>query len=255
MQPLCSHLTSIKSSADSREIAPVRCKRWTCPTCHQINRARVIALARAGKPRAMLTLTVSSEHYDTPEQAAAALKDGLRLLRLRLKRHPRFEQFEFLAVFEKHKSGFPHLHLLIRGGFIPWRWLRRRWEEITGSHQVDIRKIDTRGKAAFYVSKYIGKDLSAFEGCKRWWRSHGYNEGQPEDQAPAWTQCEFAAWDTDFNALRFLLLHDGWTLEKAGRERWAIRPPPGPHLPLDAHIAEAARIGGGTGTAAPRGRR
>lgn len=254
MQPLCSNLTSIKSSPSGREIAPIRCKRWSCPVCHGINRARVIALARAGKPKAMLTLTVAPEAYGSPDAAAAGLKEGLRLLRLRLKRHPRFVNFEFLAVFEKHKSGFPHLHLLIRGGFIPWKWLRKVWEEITGAHQVDIRKIDTRGKAAFYVSKYIGKDLSAFEGCKRWWRSHGYNEAEAEEYDPEWTKADFAAWDTDFNALRFLLLHDGWTLEKTGRERWAIHPPPTPHLPLDAHIAEAARLAGGTGMAAPRGR-
>jgi hypothetical protein len=203
----------------------------------------------------MLTLTVRSTDYPTPEAAAAALKDGLRLLRLRLKRHPRFENFEFLAVFEKHKSGFPHLHLLIRGSFIPWKMLRRMWEEITGSYQVDIRKIDTRGKAAFYVAKYIGKDLSAFEGCKRWWRSHGYNEGQPEDQQPEWTQAEWAAWDVNFYALRFSLKFEGWTLTKTGRERWHIRPPPGEHLPFNAHVQAASRVGGGTGTAAPWGRR
>lgn len=254
MQPLCSHLTSVKSSHDGREIAPIRCKRWSCPTCHQINRARVIALARAGKPRALLTLTVRSTDYPSPDAAAEALKRGLRLLRLRLQRHERLKRFEFLAVFEKHKSGFPHLHLLIRGDYLPWKVLRGMWESITGSYQVDVRKIDREGNAAFYVSKYIGKDLSAFEGCKRWWRSRGYNEEPAEDYAPDWMRCEFAAWDTDFNALRFLLLHDGWTMEKAGRERWRIRPPPGPHLPLDAHIAEAARIGGGLGTLAHRGR-
>lgn len=254
MTELCSHLTSLKASPNGREIAPIRCKRWTCPHCHEINRARVIGLARAGKPRALLTLTVNSKRFPDPQTAAAALKRGLRLLRLRLDRHPRFQRFSFLAVFEKHKSGFPHLHLLIRSDFIPWKVLRGMWEGITGDYQVDIRKIDSRGKAAFYVAKYIGKDLSAFEGCKRWWRSHDYNAADADEYCPDYVHAEFQAWDTDFNALRFLLLHDGWTLEKTGRDRWRVRPPPTPHLPLDAHIKEAARLGGGTGMAAPRGR-
>lgn len=254
MQELCSHLTALQSSPDGRTIHPIRCKRWSCPHCHEINRARVIALARAGKPRALLTLTVRSTDYETPDDAAAALKRGLRLLRLRLERHPRFSNFSFLAVFEKHKSGYPHLHLLIRSGFIPWKLLRKMWESITGSFEVDIRKIDSRGKAAFYVSKYIGKDLSAFEGCKRWWRSRDYNEGDAEDYQPEHRPRQTEAWDTHFYALRFLLLHDGYSLEKVGRERWRIRPPDRPHLPLDAHIKEAARIGGGTGMAAQRGR-
>jgi len=255
MHELCSHLTRITSTVDVTEIAPVRCKRWSCPVCHELNRARVISLARAGKPRAMLTLTVRSTDYPSPDEAAEALKRGLRLLRLRLSRHPRFKNFEFLAVFERHKSGYPHMHLLIRGDYIPWKVLRGMWERITGSYQVDVRKIDTRGKAAFYVAKYIGKDLSSFEGCKRWWRSRNYNADEAEDYVPQWCRPRHEAWDTNFHALRFLLLYDGWNLERTARERWRIRPPPEPHLPLSAHIAEAARLGGGTGTAAPRGRR
>jgi hypothetical protein len=204
--------------------------------CHGLNRARVIAIARAAKPRALLTLTVRPEPEETPDQAAARLKDGLRLLRLRLKRHARLENFEFLAVFERHKSGFPHLHLLVKGSFLPWRMLRKWWQEITGSHQIDIRKIDTRGKAAFYVSKYIGKDLSAFEGCKRWWRSHGYSDGAADEYQPAFKHYEFSRAEADWNKLRFYLLADGWTLEKVQGERVRARPPPGDHHPFDFHL-------------------
>jgi len=244
---LCSPLTSHKSSPDGQEIAPVRCKRWDCPHCHQLNRKRVIARAMAGKPKAMLTLTVSSEHYDCPDAAAKALKEGLRLLRLRLKRHNRFKKFEFLAVFEKHKSGYPHLHLLIRGGFIPWKWLTKVWQEITGSRGVDIRKIDTRGQAAFYVAKYIGKDLSAFAGCKRWWRSHGYNEGTADDWTPEYAHAEYSHWDVNFNQLIQALKIDGWTLEKQDRDRWRIKPPDDPHASFSLSAYGAARSAGGTG--------
>lgn len=131
-----------------------------------------------------MTLTVNSKNYDCPDDAAADLKKGLRLLRLSLKRHPRLRNFEFIAVFEQHESGWPHLHLLCRAKYIPWRWLRQRWKSVTGSYQLDIRKIKGGRDAARYVAKYIGKDLSPFAHCKRWWRSHGYapKEEETEEQ-------------------------------------------------------------------------
>lgn len=171
----CQAGLAVKSEGIDAAIAAHRCKRWSCEHCNPINRRQVIQHAVNGKPKALLTLTVSSKHYDTPEEAAAALKRGLRLLRLRLRRTPRLQDFQFLAVFEAHESGYPHLHLLIRGRFIPWQWLRNAWTEITGSMHVDIRKIKGTKDAARYVAKYLGKDLHAFEGCKRWWRSHGYD--------------------------------------------------------------------------------
>jgi hypothetical protein len=49
--------------------------------------------------------------------------------------------FEYLLVWELHQSGRPHMHLLQHGAFIPYRWLRSTWEELTGSYMVDIRPI------------------------------------------------------------------------------------------------------------------
>lgn len=244
---LCSPLTRIASTGQTHEIGPVRCKRWDCPVCHQINRQRVIAIARRGKPNALLTLTVNSNHYATPDEAAAALKRGLRLLRLRLQRHPRMRRFDFLAVFEKHKTGYPHLHLVIQSDFLPWKLLRSMWEGITGSYQVDIRKISSVGSAAFYVAKYIGKDLSAFEGCKRWWRSHGFEDRSDEVYTPDYLPGQCERWDVSVHALRMLMSMEGWTVEKIGRERWRCRPPPNDALPIRYLIQEASRVSGHSG--------
>lgn len=244
---LCTPLTRIASSSAHREISPIRCKRWDCETCHQINRQNVISIARRGAPNALLTLTVNRHHYETPEAAAEALKRGLRLLRLRLARHPRFERFEFLAVFEKHKSGYPHLHLVIQAPFLPWKILRKMWEGITGSYQVDIRKISNAGSAAWYVAKYIGKDLTAFEGCKRWWRSHGFEDRSGEVYQPDWLGLDMERWNVSVHALRHLLVAEGWTLEKIGRERWRTEPPEGGSLPFDYLVREASMLSGHSG--------
>lgn len=220
--PLCTPDVSVKADSFEGEAVPVRCKRWSCPVCAPINKRKVIALGIAGRPRALLTLTVSSKHYETPEEAAAALKRGLRLLRLDLSRHPKLESFEYLAVFEEHKSGFPHMHLLITGKFIPWKYLRDTWERITGSVHVHIRKIRNNHQAAAYTAKYVSKSLAAFAGCKRWWRSHGYPrhevEPTPEPRhGPKWGRFEM-----NIGQMAFNLRLAGYRVErgKGGRVIW-----------------------------------
>jgi len=177
--PLCTGELRYKVENEVAHISPVRCKRWSCEICAPFNRKQVIEHAVAGNPRAMLTLTLKPAKGETPPEVARRLKKGLVALRLRLKRHPQLQNFEFCAVFEKHKSGFPHLHLLITGQFIPWKKLRGWWAAITGSYMIDIRAVRGKKSAAYYVAKYLGKDLSGIEGCKRWWRSKGYPRPEP----------------------------------------------------------------------------
>ena len=231
LRPLCTPEVAVNAHGHAGEAYAVRCKRWSCPVCAEVNRRRVIRIAKDAKPRALLTLTVSSKDYPEPQQAAEALKKGLRLLRLRLARDKKLENFEFLAVFEKHASGSPHLHLLIKGSFIPWQWLRKVWEEVTGSYMVDIRKIDTVGKAALYCAKYIGKDLSAFAGCKRWWRSHGYSDGADDDYSADRPQKKFERTMIGFYAMVEAVEEAGWIVERQRGERFAWSAPPDRALP------------------------
>lgn len=200
----------------------VRCKRWQCEVCAARNRRRVIALGVAGRPTAMLTLTLSSTDYPCPEEAARRLKTGLVALRKAIARAHGGKSFSFLAVFEKHKSGHPHLHLLIRAKFLPVKELRAIWERITGSFMVDIRAITSVGKAAFYVAKYVGKDLSKFQSCKRWWRSHDWNDKEAiseEDRE------QFRGWgriEGDVRRMAALARHLGFRVESDGPDRWRV---------------------------------
>lgn len=220
--PLCTDQTSVKRHNGTAAMNAVRCKRWQCPVCAEVNRKRVIALGVAGKPTAFLTLTVSSNNYPSPDDAAQDLKRGLVALRKRIARAHPGRKMSFLAVFEKHKSGWPHLHLLIRAPYLDVRWLKAAWEEITGSFIVDIRKVDTPGKRAFYVAKYLGKDLSAFARCKRWWRSHDFNEpandnDEDREQWRGWGRIE-----GDVRRMALLAKHLGMKIENNGPDRWLI---------------------------------
>lgn len=216
--PLCTNAVTAKARGHKGEVRAIRCKRWSCPHCIENNRRRVIRAAVAGHPTALLTLTLSSKQYPDPDDAADQLKRGLVALRKRIARRFPNERIPFLAVFEKHKSGHPHLHLLIRAKFLPIRMLKRMWEDITGSYQVDIRGLKKSRQAALYVAKYVGKDLSAFPGCKRWWRSHDYDQSLPETEDSIIQRRKWQRHTANFDSLRSALRYLGAEVVNKGRD-------------------------------------
>lgn len=172
---LCSTEIVVNSNGLHGEAASLRCKRWSCPNCAGLNRLRVMHAARKGEPNLFLTLTCRPGRFRTPSEAARDMKRGLVLLRRRIARKWGVKNLPFIVVYEATENGWPHMHLLLRAPYMHWKVLRAMWSEITGAHQVDVRFIKHKSQVLFYVTKYIGKALHAFEGCKRWWRSHNYN--------------------------------------------------------------------------------
>lgn len=177
---LCSEHSIVNSDDTGGEAATLKCKRWSCEICRPRNRWEVIKKAEDGRPTAMLTLTVDPAKYECPDDAARDMVRGWSLLRRHLARDKQIEKVPFLVVFEKHESGWPHMHILLRTKFIAWGYLKRQWQEIVGANHVHILAISSQKRVAHYVSKYIGKDPWSFEGCKRWWRSHNYDLSDKE---------------------------------------------------------------------------
>lgn len=178
---LCSEIVTVNSNQRGGQAATLTCKRWSCPLCRPDNRKRVIGLAKRGDPDKFLTLTIRHSDWETPDSAACGMRDAwAKMVRLIRKTYPS-RRLEYLRVFEAHKSGWPHMHILMRAPFIPQAWLSAKWEELTGAFKVDIRAVEQKEKAAYYVAKYIGKDLHRFQGVTRYYRSQGYN-GPREDE-------------------------------------------------------------------------
>ena len=68
-------------------------------------------------------------------------------------------RFKYIVVFERHKSGHPHMHCLLHevGDPITKRELQAQWP-----HGFTQMKIVADGrKAAYYVSKYLSKSKQA----------------------------------------------------------------------------------------------
>src|SRR3546814_20125951 len=76
------------------------------------------------------------------------------------------------------------MHLLVRAPYVHWKWLSLEMKRLIGAQSIDIRRVGKRKGAAYYISKYIGKDPEAFKGCKRWWRSHNYDLREDDGREP-----------------------------------------------------------------------
>lgn len=172
----CEKSALVKLKDGKATFYPYRCKCWKCKNCAPRLRRKVIAFAKAGKPNKFITLTVRPSAFNTPDEAARALVGAWRRCREMLKRYHGHKEIEFLAVFEEHKSGWPHLHILTRSKFIRQRWLSKYMRERIDSPIVDIRKVRRASDAAAYVAKYIAKAPMRFGGCKRYWTSARWME-------------------------------------------------------------------------------
>lgn len=196
-------------------------------------------IAKAGEPNLFLTLTCDPKQYQTPAEAARDMVRGLVLLRRKIKRRWNVDKLPFIVVFEKTAKGWPHMHLLLRAPFMHWKVLRALWLDTVGAFEVDVRFIKKKTQVLFYVTKYIGKDLSKFEGCKRWWRSQNYNvlsEAKPEILRRG---LMFTRIDWEFTRLTKHLEARGWHIESIGRHKVeAIPPPEKAHLRFDGALME-----------------
>lgn len=181
---LCSEIVKVNANHIGGQARLLKCKRWSCEICRPDNRRRVIRLAAKGQPDKFMTLTSKAFQYETPDIAAQAMRDAFaRLIRLMRKRFPS-KTLEYMRVFEATKSGWPHLHILLRAPFIPQRWLSAAWNRLLGSKIVDIRPVGTGEGVANYVSKYIGKDVHRFAGVTRWFRSKGWSLPEDDQDPP-----------------------------------------------------------------------
>ena len=140
-------------------------------------------------------------------------------------------------MFEKTKTGWPHLHILCRMPYVPQAWLSRRMGELIDSPVVDIRALHNVRKAAAYVAKYIAKHPHRFEGCKRYWRSQDWVLDPIDDDAPVMDGRE--GWKPDqrsITALEYEVRRQQYQTQREGDKlvfAWAWpTPPPFERQPL-----------------------
>jgi hypothetical protein len=106
-----------------------------------------------------MTLTTSNEGADH------VMKDDFNALVKRIRRH--YGCFEYVCVRTSEGNGV--LHILFRGGYIPRTWLKRQWEELHRSWNVDIRSTK-RHHLSYVINQYMcGQDyFERYSVSMRW---------------------------------------------------------------------------------------
>lgn len=175
----CGQRTIVNDRGTVRQAATLRCKSWGCPDCAPNRQRRLMAECCGGNPTSFLTLTIRRGEAATPDEAARKLSHAWRDLRRLLCYWRGIKKIPFLAIFERHKSGWPHLHIFVRMPYVPQAELSCWMSWLVNSPIVDISQIKSKGQAASYAAKYVTKDNVKFKTAKRYWQSQDWDLREP----------------------------------------------------------------------------
>jgi hypothetical protein len=134
-----------------------------------------------------MTITAhKNAHKAGPEMTIRNLQQVWKKLYDRLRRKYK-KSLEYVRIFERHKSGRFHMHILINTGLEydkqeyvikdkldefrhpDCKWLRRNCAELGGGWRVHIKRVwddqkrsSNVGLVVGYILKYMGKDMASF---------------------------------------------------------------------------------------------
>ena len=121
----------------------------------QVNRIQRL-LDYSKRARYLITLTVDPKRFTSDHLAHEGLKASWNIIRKRLQRINK--DVEGLTATEPHKSGSPHMHVLLWNIHIPnyLKWASKTYEVSTGYIQIQPIRAGNNG-AVSYLAKYLGK--------------------------------------------------------------------------------------------------
>lgn len=169
----------------------LRCKSWQCPYCARENRRLWAAHLQRQIPKVssewwFITLT-AHELKRTPANSLDNIRSNIDRLFKRLRRI--YENIEYVRVFEVHKKGAFHAHLVVcglsarlqmhttkagvsyfrptlepsgKGNWALKTWFSKTCREFQMGYKVDVQKISEIREVVRYVVKYLTKDAQNF---------------------------------------------------------------------------------------------
>lgn len=214
----CRDVTATTGHRYGEIAVPIKCRSWNCDYCAPERKSQVIAMAMSGDPERHVTITIRRGQEPTPEDAAKRLAVTWReIVRRWRKKHPT-KTCEYFVVMEAHKSGWPHLHILWKGAWLEWNWLKEQTTELINSPSVWVGWVSRLRSAVAYVAAYVGKAAHRFGTSKRYWYSKGYVKRPP---IAAWKvfpeRSRIERRNVNINQVRA-----DWA--RAGHQEWHIEP-------------------------------
>lgn len=233
---LCAQYLLQSHTQSGDAIRPLPCRRWTCEYCQPKRHRQLIAIALSGQPNKMLTLTVNPAVGETPTERRRLLHNAWRTLHKRMCRRTKTKAIPYIAFVERTKQGEPHLHILMRCKYIPFKWYRANMRKLIRAPHVHIKKVSSQARAAFYVTKYCTKEPAQFGTQKRYWLSRNYQiddsyqpEHHPQERAITGRIRE------NFQTFIDARLHQGWSYHVAPDGWWEFTHPTKPHTKSGAY--------------------
>jgi len=178
-------------------VIPAACGRWDCPHCARRKALAHYARMVAGNPKRHIVLTVDPKRYASPEQALIAMKKALPKLAYAIRHsccHHKEENgckpipFEYAAVWEATKKGWPHVHVASWGCFVRYATLRDIWLKLTHSPIVHIHAPETLTCGPHHWTKYLLKAVdetaSMYSGHRLVTYSAHYNDQHADSPPP-----------------------------------------------------------------------
>lgn len=192
--PFCPFFSLVAYSQTTPEtvlMKRVRCGSWQCPYCVRENRRLWAAHLRRRLPQIgdnwwFITLTAHEDHR-TPENSLENIRTNIDRYIKRLRRI--YGKIEYVRVYEVHKKGAFHAHLILHGlsarlqkgtartgseYFAPtdvpkgkgnWSirtWFRRTSRKLHMGYMVDVQRVDSISEVTNYIVKYLTKAAQNF---------------------------------------------------------------------------------------------
>jgi len=166
------YLIGVKQSEHKALLSKAACKCWDCETCGARNARRWLACVINGCNRLSLPLaflTITSHRRHRRYKSLACLRQGWKKLynRILSRAKKSDEILYFCRIWEQHKDGSFHLHVLININF-GTRWAKNNARACGLGHQADWRDIENAGMAAGYIAKYTLKNSTTSRGGIKW---------------------------------------------------------------------------------------
>lgn len=154
----CGRGSLVARSPDGEQIiiVPFFCKSWKCKPCAVRLTERWRARIHLAHPERFITLTWDVRNEQDPVEAYSTMKEQFpKLVRLIRKR---FGQFEYVLIWEWTLRGYPHIHILQKGCYLPQKWLSKAWSHLGCGEVVFIKDVSSAKHINKYITKYLTKN-------------------------------------------------------------------------------------------------
>lgn len=166
------YLVGVNENERKTILTKAACKTWDCETCAARNARTWIACiingvnSLGGK---WSFLTVTAHRKMRGKLSFKSIREGWKKLynRIREKAINQAQVIAYCKVWEQHKDGSVHLHILINVCF-GTKWAKDNAAECGLGFMADWHEVDNAGMVAGYIAKYTLKNAFMARGGVSW---------------------------------------------------------------------------------------